>query len=289
MNTLQFVQALSHFVRRKVVTGLKIPRGALVLDLGSGDKPFWRANVFVDDLSIGDIERAGHLAPVVLGPLVDAQAESLPFEDDTFDFVYCSHLIEHVQDPAKVISEILRVTKPSGGGYIECPNAIVEALAPFPGHRWLVFEDSHGGLHFVRQTTAQHDAALRNRAFAQRVLGKFTWNGYDMFIQKTYTKRDGIRHTVFCPSDDAINYEGSDLDAEIGGAAGPSRYEPAVRFLRRCFRVEVTSPALEDIVRRLLIRGFSRAGGAGNLAAGESIFSRRGTAEAEEPSSVPSR
>jgi ubiquinone/menaquinone biosynthesis C-methylase UbiE len=165
---------------------MKLPPNALVLDVGSGDKPFWRADVFVDDLSISDEERAGNLAPLKMGTFVDSPAESLPFDDGTFDFVFCSHLLEHSRDPVAVVSELLRVTKADGGGYIECPNAIVEALAPFPGHRWLVYEDEKRTLLFVRQSRAQHDAALRNRSFANKVLRRSAWNGYDMFIQRCH-------------------------------------------------------------------------------------------------------
>lgn len=46
----------------------------------------------------------------------------LPFEDQTFDLVICSHVLEHVPDDAKAMSELYRVTHPGGA---------VLALAPF--------------------------------------------------------------------------------------------------------------------------------------------------------------
>ncbi len=40
--------------------------------------------------------------------------EDLPFADESFDIVYCSDVLEHVNDLEKVISEISRVLKPNG-------------------------------------------------------------------------------------------------------------------------------------------------------------------------------
>lgn len=43
-----------------------------------------------------------------------ANAEKLPYKDDTFDVVTCFDLIEHVEHPERVIQEIYRVLKPGG-------------------------------------------------------------------------------------------------------------------------------------------------------------------------------
>jgi 2-polyprenyl-6-hydroxyphenyl methylase / 3-demethylubiquinone-9 3-methyltransferase len=40
--------------------------------------------------------------------------EHLPYNDASFDFVFCCDVLEHVQDLPKVISEISRVLKPGG-------------------------------------------------------------------------------------------------------------------------------------------------------------------------------
>jgi hypothetical protein len=38
-------------------SGVWFAKGAKVLDIGSGDKPFWRADVLVDKLDLGDDHR----------------------------------------------------------------------------------------------------------------------------------------------------------------------------------------------------------------------------------------
>jgi SAM-dependent methyltransferase len=62
--------------------------------------------------------------------LIDAVGESIPFPDGTFDIVYSNNVLEHTADPAKVLSEAVRVLKPGGKLFIEVPNY----LAYFEGH-----------------------------------------------------------------------------------------------------------------------------------------------------------
>jgi ubiquinone/menaquinone biosynthesis C-methylase UbiE len=54
--------------------------------------------------------------------IIKADATSLPFDDGSFDFVYCAHVLEHVSDPPKVVEEIYRVLKNKGGIFIAVPN-----------------------------------------------------------------------------------------------------------------------------------------------------------------------
>jgi SAM-dependent methyltransferase len=45
---------------------------------------------------------------------VQGDAHALPFADASFDIVYCRYVLEHVADPARVVSEMRRVTRPGG-------------------------------------------------------------------------------------------------------------------------------------------------------------------------------
>lgn len=61
--------------------------------------------------------------------LQKADAEDLPFEDGTFDRVYCSEVLEHVIDPKAVIAEMRRVLKPNGVAVVSVPNeGLINAL-----------------------------------------------------------------------------------------------------------------------------------------------------------------
>jgi SAM-dependent methyltransferase len=62
--------------------------------------------------------------------IIDASGEALPFPDGAFDVVYSNNVLEHTTDPAKVLSEAVRVLKPGGTLYVEVPNY----LSYFEGH-----------------------------------------------------------------------------------------------------------------------------------------------------------
>ncbi|MBT6090560.1 MAG: class I SAM-dependent methyltransferase [Rhodospirillaceae bacterium] len=62
--------------------------------------------------------------------IVGATGENLPFDNDHFDIVYSSNVLEHTADPARVLREALRVVKPGGIVQIVCPNY----LSYFDGH-----------------------------------------------------------------------------------------------------------------------------------------------------------
>lgn len=49
--------------------------------------------------------------------------ETLPFNQDLFDLIYCSEVIEHLIDPFFTVSEFNRVLKPSGTMIITTPNS----------------------------------------------------------------------------------------------------------------------------------------------------------------------
>ena len=49
-----------------------------------------------------------------LSSLTQADGHNLPFADGTFDAVYCHYLLLWVTDPAKVLAEMRRVTRPGG-------------------------------------------------------------------------------------------------------------------------------------------------------------------------------
>lgn len=49
-------------------------------------------------------------------------AENVPFDDNSFDYVHCFTVLEHVSDVKKSLSEMIRVTKRGGYVFIHAPN-----------------------------------------------------------------------------------------------------------------------------------------------------------------------
>mgnify|MGYP002348298890 CR=1 FL=1 len=168
-----------------------------MLDLGSGDKPFWRATVLADKLDLSDDQRASFGGVKKdRRELVDCDAANLPFADETFDFVYCSHLLEHVEDPARVIAEILRVTKRDGGGYLEVPNLINEATMPHPTHIWMCGEGEDGEIVFYRKSEELNNLLRSNGIRNGFKTGRMWTNGENVFIRRRWDKKGGIGYKV---------------------------------------------------------------------------------------------
>jgi ubiquinone/menaquinone biosynthesis C-methylase UbiE len=46
--------------------------------------------------------------------IFNARGESLPFADESFDVVYSANVLEHTENPEKVLEEAIRVLKPGG-------------------------------------------------------------------------------------------------------------------------------------------------------------------------------
>lgn len=134
----------------RLIESFRIGPTDLVLDVGSGQNPNLRADVLCDYFVTDHSERACGGVPVVDRPLVVADAERLPFRDGAFDFVVCSHLLEHVRRPERLLSELTRVAR---RGYIETPHRVHEQLYGNPFHKWLVSLDD-GGLRLSPKPSA---------------------------------------------------------------------------------------------------------------------------------------
>ncbi len=57
--------------------------------------------------------------------------QELPFADQTYDFVFASHVLEHVPDDIKAISEIRRILKPNGVAVLPVP-LVAEKTIEYP-------------------------------------------------------------------------------------------------------------------------------------------------------------
>lgn len=112
---------------------IDIPKNALVLDVASGGKPYWRSNVLMDKFVDDDSERDASL--VIDRDFVVGDVMKLPFKDKAFDFVIARHILEHLPDPVGFLRELERIAR---AGYIETPSPICEKIYGWPFHLWEV-------------------------------------------------------------------------------------------------------------------------------------------------------
>ncbi len=68
-------------------------------------------------------------------PLVDIKADilDLPFKDESFDIVFCNHVLEHIEDDTKAMRELYRVMRKGGWGIIQVPlkNSLEKTFEDF--------------------------------------------------------------------------------------------------------------------------------------------------------------
>ena len=57
-------------------------------------------------------------------PIADVKADicNLPFDDNSFDVVFCNHVLEHIIDDTKAMQELYRVLKKGGFGIFQIPQ-----------------------------------------------------------------------------------------------------------------------------------------------------------------------
>ena len=69
------------------------------------------------------IHQDNYITADLESPLAKVKLDVLdmPFEESSFDIVFCNHVMEHVKDDKKAMSEIYRVLKPDGWGIIQIP------------------------------------------------------------------------------------------------------------------------------------------------------------------------
>lgn len=56
-------------------------------------------------------------------PIADVKMDirQMPFEDNSFDVLFCNHVLEHIDDDKKAMQEILRVLKPNAWAILQVP------------------------------------------------------------------------------------------------------------------------------------------------------------------------
>lgn len=141
---------LSSWDYQKAVIEPVLKPDDIVLDIGSGNNPIPRANILADFYPDNNFHRSGNI--VADRPLIICSLERLPFLSKSFDFVVCSHAMEHITSPYSAALELQRISK---GGYIETPAYGKDILVGTGNmHKWQIVE-FEGVLHFFEYSEKQ--------------------------------------------------------------------------------------------------------------------------------------
>lgn len=128
----KIIELLSKFLNRLNIT-------SKVIDVGCGNTPFPNATHVLDFT----LENNSQLNKLKL----DLDYEQFPHIDNYFNFIYCRHTLEDIQNPQNAFNEFTRLSK---YGYIETPSPLIEIMkgaeigSDYRGyihHRYLVWSD----------------------------------------------------------------------------------------------------------------------------------------------------
>ncbi|WP_029035235.1 class I SAM-dependent methyltransferase [Salinimicrobium terrae] len=63
-------------------------------------------------------------------PLADIKADicNLPFEDNSFDFILCNHVLEHIPNDTKAMQELYRILEPGGIAILQIPQDLTREI-----------------------------------------------------------------------------------------------------------------------------------------------------------------
>lgn len=185
-------QKLSKYLNRCGVTDK-------IIDIGCGEVPFEPSTHVLDFKDIRTDERT------VLK--LDLDFDTFPVSNMFFNFVYCRHTLEDIQNPQHAFRELCRI---SPRGYIETPSPLIElskgidAFGSFRGychHRYIVWSDiSDNTFYFlpkyplVEHIIVDTNLEKRNNFIANNY--PLYWNNYYFWDDENPPKCVVYRHGI---------------------------------------------------------------------------------------------
>lgn len=135
--------------RTEVLDRLPIRPSDFVVEIGAGPAPFRHTKLILEKYPFDNEERHGDI--VNLAPVIKADAAKLPLADQSCDVLFASHVIEHLDEPGRLVEEAKRVAR---NVYLEFPTAARELMYAWSFHKWLV-EAEGNRLVFYRNDIPQ--------------------------------------------------------------------------------------------------------------------------------------
>ena len=158
-----------------------------ILEVGPGFVPFSLATDF-----IGCNENIKNYIDI------DIDKDKFPYEDNTFDFIYCRHVLEDIQNPDFALKEIFRIS--SGCGYIETPSPLIEITKNVDGmpnsslysgyihHRYIVWSNiEKNEIYFLPKYSCILDNILsindNSKSYMYSLINNYPiyWNNYFIY------------------------------------------------------------------------------------------------------------
>jgi SAM-dependent methyltransferase len=183
----------------------------IILEIGPGKVPFKLATEF-----IGSNETIQKYIDI------DIDKDKIPYDSNSFDFIFCRHVLEDIQNPDFALQEIFRVSK--FGGYMETPSPLIEITknvdanklsemyCGYVHHRYIVWSNiEKNEIYFLPKYSCILDHMLNitdeTKAHLYNLINNYPvyWNNYFLFGVKKPTVimyKNGVNFN--CKSDNHI-------------------------------------------------------------------------------------
>lgn len=113
---------------------ISLPTGSVILDAGAGEsvykKLFSHCEYKAIDLAVGE-SRWNYANLDYVAPL-----HKMPIEDNVFDAILCTQVLEHLEWPRQSVEEMYRVLKPGGKLVMTVPMSHPEHQIPYDFFRY---------------------------------------------------------------------------------------------------------------------------------------------------------
>ena len=176
-----------------------------VLEIGPGVVPFFLSTDF-----IGCNEKIKNYIDI------DIDKDVFTYQDKIFDFIYCRHVLEDIQNPDFALKEIMRVSK--GAVYIETPSPLIETMKNIDAnelsykycgyihHRYIVWSSiKRNEIYFLPKYSCILDHYLQMEDYkAYNIVNNYPvyWNNYFIFNAENPPKvimyKNGVNFNIAC-------------------------------------------------------------------------------------------
>jgi SAM-dependent methyltransferase len=116
-----------------------VPPGAVVLDAGAGDCRYQRffSERKYESADFCQVEKEYAKVTYV------CDLKQIPVGDASYDLVLCTQVLEHVNEPRRVLKEFARILKPGGQLWLTAPLFYEEHEVPYDFYRYTRYGLSH--------------------------------------------------------------------------------------------------------------------------------------------------
>ena len=138
-----------------------------------------------------------YISADLFSPIVDVKADilDLPFENESFDIIFCNHVLEHIEDDRKAMGELLRVMKKGGWGIVQVPmkNSLEKTYEDFTIKDPKERQKHFGQYDHVRWYGMDYFDRLKSVGFEADA------NFYSQKFSKEEIKKFGLRENEILP------------------------------------------------------------------------------------------